>query len=150
MPPRQPDLVLLVDTSLWIEVFRKPSRLDLTSIADLEDIATCLPVLQEVLQGFREDQAFRVAREAILAFPMVESPLSQDVFEDAAQLYRMARRNGLTIRSSTDCLIAVCALRHGFTVLHHDRDFPLLARVSPLLERDPISSASSSGPTQAS
>jgi len=31
-----------------------------------------------------------------------------------------------------DCLIAACAVRHGLTVLHHDRDFDLLARVSAL------------------
>jgi predicted nucleic acid-binding protein len=130
--------VLLVDTSLWIEVFRKPSRLDLQGIADIAEIVTCLPVLQEVVQGFREEHAFRIARQAMLAFPIVESPLSQDVFEEAAQLYRAARRRGLTVRSSTDCLIAVCALRHGLTVLHHDRDFPALARVSSLQVRDPL------------
>ena len=31
-----------------------------------------------------------------------------------------------------DCLIAACALRHGLTVVHVDRDFDLIARVSPL------------------
>jgi hypothetical protein len=29
-------LVLLVDTSLWIEVFRKSSRLDLRAVVDLD------------------------------------------------------------------------------------------------------------------
>lgn len=130
--------MLLVDSSLWIEIFRKPSRLDLHRVADLDEIVTCLPILQEVLQGFREEHAFRVAREAMLAFPIVESPLSLDLFEEAVQLYRAARRGGLTIRSSADCLIAACALRHGLTVLHHDRDFPMLARISPLTERDPL------------
>jgi predicted nucleic acid-binding protein len=130
--------VLLVDTSVWIEVFRKPSRLPLQAVADLEEIVTCLPVIQEVLQGFREEHAFRVAREAMLAFPVVESPLSLTVFDEAVQLYRAARRNGFTIRSSVDCLIAACALRHGLTVVHHDRDFPRLAQISPLTERDPL------------
>ena len=51
-------------------------------------------------------------------------------------LYRAARRAGLTVRSSVDCLIAACAIRHGFTVLHRDRDFPVLAKISPLFERD--------------
>ncbi|HZF12811.1 MAG TPA: PIN domain-containing protein [Thermoanaerobaculia bacterium] len=73
--------------------------------------------------------------------PQTEPPASaggSEVFEEAAQLYRVARRNGLTIRSSVDCLIAACALRHGLTVLHHDRDFPMLARICPLSERDPF------------
>jgi predicted nucleic acid-binding protein len=65
----------------------------------------------------------------------VESPLRHEVFEEAAGLYRAARRAGLTIRSGVDCLIAACAIRHGLTVLHHDRDFDVLARVSPLESR---------------
>jgi predicted nucleic acid-binding protein len=107
----------------------------LESVADLEEIVTCLPVIQEVLQGFLEERAFRLAREAMFAFPVVESPLRSEVFEEAAQLYRSARRAGVTIRSGVDCLIATCAIRHGITVLHHDRDFSLLAQVSPLTER---------------
>jgi predicted nucleic acid-binding protein len=34
-----------------------------------------------------------------------------------------------------DCLIAACAIRNGLTILHHDRDFDLLARISPLKVR---------------
>jgi predicted nucleic acid-binding protein len=91
--------VLLVDTSVWIEIFRKPSRFQIGSVADLDEVVTCLPIIQEVLQGFREEQAFRVARDAMFALPVVESPLRPEVFEEAAQLYRGARRSGLTIRS---------------------------------------------------
>lgn len=121
----------LVDTSVWIEVFRKPPRYLLT-VPDLDDVVTCLPVVQEVLQGFRDERAFRIAREALLSFPVVESPLRIEVFEEAAELYRSARRAGVTVRSSVDCLIAACALRHDLTVLHVDRDYEALARVSPL------------------
>jgi predicted nucleic acid-binding protein len=55
--------MFLVDTSVWIEVFRRPSRFELGSVADLDEVVTCLPVIQEVLQGFPEEHAFRVARE---------------------------------------------------------------------------------------
>ena len=126
----------LVDTSAWIEVFRKPPRLDLRDVGGLDEVVTCLPVVQEVLQGFRDEAAFRVARQAMLSLPCVESPLGQQRFEEAAELYRAARRAGFTVRSSTDCLIAACAIRHGVTVLHRDRDFSVIARVSPLLERN--------------
>jgi predicted nucleic acid-binding protein len=124
--------VFLVDTSVWIEVFRKPSRLSLSDLLDLEEVVTCLPVVQETLQGFRDEQGFRKAREAMLAFPIVESPMRLEVVEDAVALYRSGRRSGLTIRSSVDCLIAACALRHNLTVMHHDRDFGLLTRIAPL------------------
>jgi predicted nucleic acid-binding protein len=127
--------MLLVDTSAWIEVFRRPARLDLDDVGGLDEVVTCLPVVQEVLQGFRDEAAFRVAREAMLALPCVESPLRQERFEEAAALYRAARRAGFTVRSGVDCLVAACAIRHGLTVLHRDRDYPVLAKVSPLLER---------------
>ncbi|HYT32827.1 MAG TPA: PIN domain-containing protein [Thermoanaerobaculia bacterium] len=128
--------MLLVDTSVWIEVFRKRRPLRLEDHAAIEEVVTCLPVLQEVLQGFREEDAFQVAREAMLALPIVESPLRLDVFEEAAQLYRSARRAGLPVRSGVDCLIGVCALRHGLTLLHHDRDFDQLANISSLKARN--------------
>ncbi len=128
--------MLLVDTSAWIEVFRKPKRFDLDEIGGLDDVVTCLPVVQEVLQGFRDESAFRAAREAMLALPCVDSPLRQERFESAATLYRAARRAGYTLRSGVDCLIAASAIQHGLTVLHRDRDFSALARVSPLLERN--------------
>jgi predicted nucleic acid-binding protein len=127
--------VVLVDTSVWIEVFRRPSRLRLETIVEFDEIVTCLPVLQEVLQGFEDERAFAIAREAMQALPIVEAPLTAPAFEDAVALYRNARRAGVTVRSGVDCLIAACALRHRLEVLHRDRDYDALARVSPLRVR---------------
>ncbi|MBN1444429.1 MAG: PIN domain-containing protein [Planctomycetes bacterium] len=129
--------LVLVDTSVWIEVFRRLDPLDLEPIVDLEAVVTCLPVVQEVLQGFREETAHRVAREAILSFPVLEDPLGLGVVEEAVDLYRTARRQGISLRSSVDCLIAATALRHDCEVLHRNRDFAALARVSRLRERAP-------------
>jgi len=128
--------VVLVDTSVWIEVFRKAKPLRLEDHVEFDEVVTCLPVIQEVLQGFDKEEAFRSAREAMWALPVVESPLGQPVVDEAVDLYRRARRAGLTVRSGVDCLIAACALRHGLTVLHADRDFTTLARISHLDERN--------------
>lgn len=116
--------MVLVDTSVWIEVFRKGTRFQLESAVATDDVVTCLPVVQEVLQGFRDERAFALARDAMLSFPIVESPL------------RAARRAGLTVRSDVDCLIAACAIRNGLTLLHRDRDFDVIARISSLEVRD--------------
>ncbi len=75
--------MVLVDTSVWIEVFRRSKPLDLATVAHLDDVVTCLPVVQEVLQGFSDEPAFRIAREAMLSLPIVESPLRVEVIEDA-------------------------------------------------------------------
>jgi predicted nucleic acid-binding protein len=127
--------VTLVDTSAWIEVFRARNPLDLSRYIDFDEIVTCLPIVQEVLQGFAAEGPYRVARDSMLALPTVESPLPAERFGEAVELYRTARRQGLTVRSSVDCLIAACAIRHDLEVLHRDRDFPKIARISGLRER---------------
>ena len=130
---RQP--MILIDTSVWVEVFKAKTRLQLEDHLDLDEVVTCLPVVQEVLQGFRDEGAYRKAHSAMFAFPVIESPLGRPIFEDAVRLHRTARRAGLTVRSSVDCVIAACALRHDVEVLHRDRDFSALAKVSGLRQR---------------
>jgi predicted nucleic acid-binding protein len=103
----------------------------------MDQIVTCLPVIQEVLQGFRDETAFRLARDAMMSFPVIENPLSVTAFDQAIDLYRTARRTGLTVRSSVDCLIAACALLNDLEVLHRDRDYSALAKISRLRERTP-------------
>ena len=135
--------MILVDTSVWIAFFR-PGGLDLEAEIPFDEIVTCLPVVQEVLQGFDDQRAFTTARNALHNLPTVESPLSAEVFDSAVDLYRTARRAGVTVRSSVDCLIAACALNNSLEIAHLDRDFDLLARVAPLtirnLSADTISS----------
>jgi predicted nucleic acid-binding protein len=124
--------VILVDTSVWIEVFRARRPLDLEAVLDFDGVVTCLPVIQEVLQGFEEERAYRAAREAMFSFPIVESPIGAAVYSEAVDLYRSARRSGWTIRSSVDCLIAACAIRHDLELMHRDRDYAALAEISSL------------------
>ncbi len=125
----------LVDTSVWIGVFRRRRPFDLEAALPFEEIVTCLPVVQEVLQGFDDETAFRHASDALRALPLVESPITEDLVLEAAGLYRTARRVGLSVRSSVDCLIAACALRHDLALLHDDRDFTSLAKISRLRAR---------------
>ncbi len=129
--------MVLVDTSVWIEVFRRNDPLDLESLVSLDDVVTCGPVVQEVLQGFREQAPYQRARVGLFNLRWVESPMSAELFESAAELYRAGRRRGLTIRSSVDCLIAACAIRNQLEVLHRDRDFAALAQISGLRQRQP-------------
>jgi predicted nucleic acid-binding protein len=123
---------LLVDTSAWIELFRRPQRVTLEQmVGDRDRVVTCLPVIQEVLQGFDDERAFRIAHTAMHALPCVDSPLPAAAVDAAVDLYRRARRAGVTVRSSVDCLIAACASRHHLAVVHRDRDYAKLATLAP-------------------
>lgn len=127
----------LVDSSAWIEFFRPGRRLTLDDLAaGGGDIVTCLPVIQEVLQGIDDERAFSAIRSAMFAWARVDSPLDEQVMDRAVLIYRQTRRAGLTIRSSVDCLIAASALRHGLTVVHCGRDFEAIARVTGLRHHD--------------
>ncbi len=84
----------------------------------------------ELLAGARGAE---IAVVEALVDGLAQLPLEPLVdFRTAASLYRDARPAGHTIRSLVDCLIAAVALRHDATVVHVDRDFELLALVSPL------------------
>ena len=123
--------MILVDTSVWIELLngRLGSRV---SEEELLNFASCGPVVQEVLQGLRQNQASEAFRDALLVLPMLSNPLPRAAFLSAAELYRLGRAKGYTIRSSTDCLVAAIAIDNGVPVWHKDRDFKSIARFTGL------------------
>ena len=123
--------MMLVDTSVWIELLNGTLGSKVTE-ADLLDFVTCGPVLQEVLQGLRDDPASEALRESLLALPVLSDPVPTALFLSAAEIYRLGRAKGYTIRSSTDCLIAAIAIENAVPVWHKDRDFEAVARYTSL------------------
>lgn len=122
--------MILVDTSVWIELLRRPARR--ITEDQLLGFATCGPVVQEVLQGLKDAPGAEVVREAILAMPCLSNPLPLALHLEAAEIYRHGRRRGYTVRSSVDCLIAAIAIANGVPVWHKDRDFTAIARYTRL------------------
>lgn len=127
--------MLLLDSSVWIDGLRGQSTEAtrfLQTRDEQEEIATTGVVFQEVLQGIRDPGQFDRMRQVLWATLILE-PRELSTYEVAAQLYRKARGAGLTIRKSSDCLIAALALEHGALLVHNDRDFVHLAQVEPAL-----------------
>jgi predicted nucleic acid-binding protein len=89
-------------------------------------------VIQEILQGIREESATESFRDALLSIPRLSDPLPLNTFLEAAEIYRHGRRRGYTIRSAADCLIAVIAIENKVPVWHKDRDFRLIASFTNL------------------
>ena len=124
----------LIDSSVWIAHLRAPRPGLAPSLEGVQQrygrLVTCEPVAMELLAGARGAE---IAVVEALVDGLAQLPLEPLVdFRTAASLYRDARPAGHTIRSLVDCLIAAVALRHDATVVHVDRDFELLALVSPL------------------
>jgi predicted nucleic acid-binding protein len=102
---------------------------------EAHELIACSPVLLELLAGMHEEKIPELL-EWYERLQYVEAKEPQD-FRQAAKLYRRARKSGLTIRNSLDCLIAAVAIRTRAELLHNDRDFTHLARVCPLRLANP-------------
>lgn len=89
-------------------------------------------VVQEVLQGARDEGEWRRLRRYLDGQPRVEAQDPYGSGVEAARIYFDCRRRALTVRSSVDCLVAQIALEHDLALLHDDRDFDAIARVRPL------------------
>lgn len=126
--------MLLVDSSVWIDVIRGAVTQGASFIEqrDDEEIAMAGVVFQEVLQGVNDDLKYERLRDMFMAMLLVE-PREFSTYEIAAQLFRRARVAGFTIRKPADCLIAALALEHGALLVHNDRDFLFLSQVEPAL-----------------
>jgi len=118
--------MILVDTSVWIELLNRPRRRSLQPRV-LSEMATAGPIVQEVFQGLRDTAAAAEFRRDFDAIPRLSDPLPESLFVEGADIYRHGRRRGLTIRSSVDCLIAAIAIANAVPVWHRDRDFQAIA-----------------------
>ena len=99
-------------------------------LVESEDLALCGIVLTEILQGIADDTTFN--RVCNYLRPLVMLPMPEEVCIRAAEIYRHMRKKGITIRKTNDCLIAATVLEHRCQLLHHDKDFALIARHFPL------------------
>jgi predicted nucleic acid-binding protein len=121
--------MILVDTSVWVRFLRQKAVL---VPEELFLWVTCGPILQEVVQGLRDHPSAPAFRDALLALPRVADPVTLDTYLHAAEIYRLGRRKGYTIRSSIDCLLAAIAIENAVPIWHHDRDFEIIARYTSL------------------
>jgi predicted nucleic acid-binding protein len=127
--------VIVVDTSVWIDVFNDvdtpAARTCVALIEGGEPVALTDVILAEILQGLSDDEQAIKVEQHLRAFPILRLN-SLDDFTLAAQLYRTARSKGITIRKTLDCLIAAPCVRANAPLLHADKDFELLASCTAL------------------
>ena len=125
--------MLLIDTSVWICVFRDRSgqvRQQLgTLIADQEVFITRFTQL-ELLQGSLNEQEWTLLSTYLEVQSYLE--LAFHSWKAAARIYYDLRRQGLTVRSPIDCCIAQAALQNNLLLVHNDRDFETIAQVRSL------------------
>jgi hypothetical protein len=124
---------VLVDASVWIDFLngREECVRALNLLIKSGRVVVCGQVLQEVLQGSRNDKAFtRLEAQMALWDAEIEEPAD---FVEAARVFARLRWRGTTI-PPTDCLVAAVALRRQLLLYANDTDFddiPGLRRYRP-------------------
>ena len=129
-----PDLATnqyVVDSSVWHRLPREPKiRQALAVRAGEGSLCLVVPVILEIGFSARSPADWEQAMNQVAAF--TELPLSPQTGPTARRLQGLLWHAGL-VRAvgAFDTLTAAVALEHHATVLHYDRDFELLASVSP-------------------
>ena len=128
----------LVDTSVWIDYING------TQCAQVDFLDTLLEnplavglmdmIYMEILQGAKDQNTFDQFRCYFSGQRFYRLQNAEKSHAAAAQIYVDCRRQGITLRSSIDCLIAQCAIEHKLVLLHNDRDFKQMANVITVLE----------------
>lgn len=118
-------MMVIVDTTVWIDFFSGSSQKHVkileNLIAEREDICICGIILTEILQGVREDTAYKKTKQLLGSLMFL--PMQHSSFILSADIYRKLRRKGITIRKTMDCMIAAVAIQHDIPLVHNDRDF---------------------------
>jgi predicted nucleic acid-binding protein len=128
--------MILVDSSVWIDFFRDGRDAQSNTLAQClgdssMEVGMADLVLFEVMRGFHEGRLMRAAQTLMSALPQVEIGGTEHVLK-AAERYRHLRKQGRTVRSPIDVLLASYCITHGHTLLHRDADFESLKSLGGL------------------
>jgi predicted nucleic acid-binding protein len=125
--------MILVDTSVWIDVLRDRSGNVVSAFRSRtgdEVIVFCRFIQLELLQGAKDEHEWRRLDGYLSSQYYLEA--SENTWRTAARLYFELRKSGTTVRSPIDCCIACVAMESRALLLHRDRDFELIAKITPL------------------
>lgn len=115
----------LVDSSVWMDFFngRNTPEVDkLDGLLGTAPLAIGDLMLTEVLQGFRSDADYKVARVTLTEL-MVLNIVNTDIAIKSADNFRQLRKRGITVRKTIDILIATYCIENQHVLLHSDKDF---------------------------
>ncbi|ARU57232.1 VapC toxin [Oleiphilus messinensis] len=117
--------MILVDTSVWIDYFNKQENVQ-TNILDAAIIDGTVAmgdlIFLEILQGFRDDKDYKKVKTHLATLDQYEL-FGKDMVFKSAENYRALRKKGITIRATTDVIIATYCIENDIPLLFIDKDF---------------------------
>jgi predicted nucleic acid-binding protein len=125
--------MILVDSSVWIDYFNGSHNWQVELLDKLlqhEPIIMGDLIFTEVLQGFRSDTEFNLAKKFLSVLPIRTLGGYKVALQSAAH-YREMRKKGITVRKTIDLIIATFCIMENIALLHNDHDFdPMAAHLS--------------------
>jgi hypothetical protein len=130
--------MVLVDTSVLIDFLKSvenPATVKLNEIIELNiPFGITSHIYQELLQGVLSRKDYTSLKKYLDTFIFFHPLDSKESYAGAADIYFLCRKKGITVRSSTDCLIVQIAIEHGLKLLHNDKDFENIKKAIKGLE----------------
>ncbi len=122
----------LIDTSVWVNLFRGDQslrrRIDEATAKGIQ-IITCEVIVMELLAGARPNEDARIF-DLVNRLPSLPFDPNTD-FRAAGFMFRELTQNGVTIRNSVDCIIAVAVMSsEDIVLIHNDLDFVNMSRIN--------------------
>ncbi len=126
--------MVLVDTGVWIDFLAGRTTPEVSIVVSLlkedETVSYTGQILQELMQGCPDETEAKTIE--VHFEPFIELFPQRSSYRLAGKIYRDCRKQGYTIRSSVDCLIAACAIESDCQVHHKNRDFHFIEEVCGL------------------
>jgi len=128
--------MIVVDSSVWIDYFSgadTPQAEKLDNTLGIKPVAIGDLILTEVLQGFRHNKDYKAARkvfEDVTIFDMLGAKMAIK----SAENFRALRKKGITVRKTTDVIIATFCIDQKLPLLFSDKDFKPFVKHLDLLE----------------
>ena len=119
---------VLVDTSAWIEFFRKrePYYSAIGNWMDEDSICCTGLIVAELLQGVKTEKEFGAIKDFLQVFEFLKE--NKELWEKAGELSFNLGRKGYNVGLS-DCYIAVAALENDAWILTLDKHFHLIKNI---------------------
>ena len=117
----------LADTSAWHRQSQVPERW--AGLVEADDLVLCTPVALELLYSARSGADYNEIASGLEGFALL--PLDSRCEALASRTQALLAASGQHRGPSpVDLLIAATAEEHGATLLHYDRHFDAIARVT--------------------
>ena len=125
--------MILIDTSVLINYFKGINNPKTKKFEEILETETPFGInnfiYQEVLQGASDEKEYNLLNEYLGSQKFYELLYGTQSYENAAKIYHLCRKKGITPRSTIDLLIVETAIENNLFLLHDDKDYSEIASV---------------------